>query len=197
VDPEFPPEPLWGRLNGRLWHATSLVALRQIFGDGRIEPSAQSKYPESFSQKMNGISLFDFGPTSRHDWGQYNNWSRWFGHEWRSNLSVWLQINRDSLRQKLWDAEASRIENKRMGYPKFIPGVEACHVGPIPFNCIQAILLVPEQDRASFLEASPNRENLFEWIERFKTSLPPVEKHPMEIAVEKRRAALRGERSSH
>lgn len=102
------------------------------------------RYNNSFSKTLGGVSLMDFGPTSTSASSQFKNWAGWMGDQQECRVAVWLEIDRDIVAENLLDAEAAR-RLWHLQYPctQFIPGVEACHQGPIPLGAIVSILLGP------------------------------------------------------
>jgi hypothetical protein len=70
------PLPLWQILDGRLWHATGAAGLVGIIASGTVRV-LRDRYNGSFAKLPDAVSLFDFGPTARDDWQQFDNWSGW------------------------------------------------------------------------------------------------------------------------
>ena len=137
-DPGCGPEA-WAVLDGRLWHATSVDAVRGIQQDGFITPG--NRYRGSFVSARGWVSLFDFGPSARDEWNQWHNWAQWFGATHDADLSAWLEIDREAGEKDIVDAEALRVlwnqeVDRRVGLGSgepwqgtIIPGVEAGYRG--------------------------------------------------------------------
>ncbi|RYD62193.1 MAG: hypothetical protein EOP84_34855, partial [Verrucomicrobiaceae bacterium] len=122
------PSGLWAILDGGLWHATSSDHLADIIQDGVIKVIA-GRYENSFAKLHDAVSLFDFGPAARDGWGQFDNWSGWFGYKQDCRVAVWLQIDRDATASTVLDAGQSHHRWQDHRTRRFIPGVEALHVG--------------------------------------------------------------------
>lgn len=116
--------------------------LRGIRRDGVITPG--TRYKGAFVSARGWVSLFDFGPSARDEWGQWNNWAQWFGATRDAKLSAWLEIDRiageseiieaEALRM-LWRQEVDRRVEIGAGGPwrgTIIPGVEGAYQGSLP-----------------------------------------------------------------
>ena len=125
-------EDLWEHLDGRLWHATARDDLHGIIADEEIRVAVGDRYAGAFSRNLSGVSLFDFGPASEDVPNQFHNWCGWFGHQQKARVAVWLEIDRASVIESHMDAKVAREAWKQDLSATFIPGVEACHKGPIP-----------------------------------------------------------------
>ena len=160
-DPGCGPEA-WEILSGGLWHATSLNGLLGIIEDGVIRPG--EKYKSSFAGARKWVSLFDFGPTARDEWGQWKNWNQWFGSaeldneccrwenfkQWcdKTYFSAWLEIDREAGASKVVEAEALRrcwdkAPEKSSGETwlgQYIPGVEGAFKGNLPTCLVMRVV---------------------------------------------------------
>lgn len=149
-NPEGVGPALWAVLDGRLWHATSPGGLSGILRDGEIK-SLKGRYDNSLCKMLDGISLMDFGPTATDQPLQASNWCRWFGHEQRSRVAIWIEINRQAVAEKLLEAQAARgLAGQGHHARRLIAGVEACHRGPIPVAAFVGILCIDSCDRSVF-----------------------------------------------
>lgn len=190
------PEPLWSHLDGQLWHATDGNGLCGIITDGEIKVAFGNRYVGSYCRNQGGVCLFDFGPVSENINNQFNHWCGWFGHQQRARVAVWLEIERTSVRKNLEDAmetrEAlSRFMDKRRIEGKtdepgiqLIPGVEACHSGPIPSTSIVGVLLVDQHDRNRIRDLGKPDESTVREIAEFESTLPPYEEDPIILALQ-------------
>ena len=143
------PNMLWEALDQRLWHATGLDGLQGIVTSGEIA-IAGARYKNSLCRYLNCVSLFDFGPSAVNDWGQFNNWSAWFGHEQNSRVAIWLEVDREAVADDLYDAgELHQIWKEHLS-KRFIPGVEAGHKGPIRLCALKGALLVDRHNKVNF-----------------------------------------------
>ena len=176
------PDALWEALNCRLWHATSTEGLKSIVKTGEIRIG--NRYENSLCRHLGCVSIFDFGPTAK-DYDQYRNWNAWFGHEQKSRVAVWLEIDRDSAFNKVYDAETIRTiwhENK-LYKKRLIPGAEAGHRGVIPLSVLKGALLIDQHDLNRFQYFEGVNEILLCRVANFEKSLPPPPPtHPLEIA---------------
>ena len=169
------PYKLWKRLKGRLWHATKREALGCILADGFVRAAIGSRYTNSFCRHLGGVCLFDFGPTATNVVAQFKNWSGWFGFQQEARVAVWLEISREAASNNLMGGESllakwSTPENRSY---QIIPGVEACHLGPIPVNCICSIVLISHYDRKTFLDLGPIQSDSLDRFDEFEGLLPP------------------------
>ena len=142
-------EALWSMLDGRLWHATKRDCLIGIISDIEISVGVGHEYENSFCRSEGSVCLFDFGPTARDYPNQFHNWCGWFGHRQCVRTAVWLEIDRDRVKSNLSDAETSHDiweETRSKRSKRFIPGVEACHKGPIPIAAVIGALLIDRYD---------------------------------------------------
>jgi len=189
------PEMLWSQLDGRLWHATSRDRLKSIIADKEIRVAVGDRYTGSFCRDNGAVCLFDFGQNSIEFPGQSHNWLGWFGHQQNARYSVWLEIDRALVLESLQDATATHaawravidrgnVEDET-DPPKtmIIPGVEACHRGPIPIKAISGVLLIDRYDQDQIqLIGKPGR-NTFRDIDVFEAKLPPHDDNPLVAAL--------------
>ncbi len=176
------PEALWSQLDGRLWHATRRDGLHGIVADKEIRVAVGNRYVGSFCRNQGSVSLLDFGPTSEDIPNQFHNWCGWLGHL--------LEIDRESVLESLMDAKAAREAWKRlmdqrhaegkMHEPGILinPGVEACHIGPIPIAAVADVLLIDQHNWNVFQRfGKPNNETI-QQIDAFEATFPAHEDDP-------------------
>ena len=181
------PDHLWAVLNGRLWHATGPDALKGILADGEIR-IVGDRYDNSFCRQLGCVALLDFGPTAVNDWGQFKNWSGWFGDQQQARVAVWLEIDRSAAAENVIDAGALHRKWKDNLSKQIIPGVEAGHFGPVPVGCIGAILLIDRYERSTFELLAGIDEGPLRRLEDFERSLPAApDPDPLVAAMEARR----------
>lgn len=166
------PETLWSRLDRRLWHATERKSLSGIISDGEIRVGVGVRYRNSFCRCQDAVSLFDFGPTAVDDWGQFKNWDGWFGHQQESRTAIWLEIDRTKAIDHLLDARAAHKKSRETLHRQIIPGVEACHKGPIPLASVVSALLIARDKREVFQQCDVLNAEIFQQIEAFELKLP-------------------------
>ena len=180
-DPDDLPDSLWEVINERLWHATSTKGLKGILEAGEIKIG--NRYKKSLCGHLGCVSLFDFGPTAIDCEGQFKNWWGWFGHQQKSRLAVWLEIDRDATIDKVYDAGEIYTIWKDGLHKLFIPGVEAGHKGPIPFQALKSALLIYRYDLERFERFEKVDEALIRHAIDLKKSLPPPPPpHPLKMA---------------
>ena len=179
------PKALWSQIDGRLWHATACEGLHGIINDREIRAAVGNRYVGSFCRNQGYVSLFDFGPASDDNSSQFNNWSRWLGHEQGTSVAVWLEIDRARVHERLMDPKATRealkqLMDQRRAEDKLhepgitvIPGVEACHKGPIPLAATADILLIYQHDRELFRRIGKPNIDTVQQVDAFEASLPP------------------------
>ena len=172
------PEALWEDLDGRLWHATARDDLHGIIADEEIRVAVGDRYVGSFSRNQGGVSLFDLGPTSEDVPNQFRNWCGWFGHQQEARVAVWLEIDRASVLENLMDAKAMREASKQDLSGMFIPGVEACHKGPIPLAAAADVLLIYRDDWNQFQRLGKPNNDTIQQVDAFEASLPPHKDDP-------------------
>ena len=105
------------------------------------------RYGNSFCRHLDCVALLDFGPTAVDDWGQFKNWSGWFGDQQQARVAVWLEIDRRAAAENVIDAGALHRKWKDNCSKQIIPGVEAGHRGPVPVGFLR--------DRADRYGAEP------------------------------------------
>jgi hypothetical protein len=172
------PEDLWEHIDEQLWHATARDGLDGIIADEEIRVAVCDRYAGSFSRKQGGGSLFDFGPTSEDVPNQFHNWCGWFGHQQRARVAVWLEIDRASVLESLMDAKAAREASKQDSGATFIPGVEACHKGPIPLAAVADVLLIDQHDWNLLRRLGQPNNDTIQQIDAFEATLPPHKDDP-------------------
>ena len=84
-----------------------------------------------------------------------------------------MEIDRAKSEEHLVDAAASRQISGESPGKTFIPGVEACHIGPVPLTAVVGALLVARDDRELFKECDEFPGEIFQCIEAFDCGLPP------------------------
>lgn len=187
------PEHLWSVLDGRLWHATGPEALKGILADGEIR-IVGDRYDNSFCRHLGCVALMDFGPTAVDDWGQFKNWSGWFGDQQQARVAVWLEIDRHAAAENVIYAAALHERWKENRSKQIIPGVEAGHCGPVPVGCIGTILLIDRFERSTFELLVGIDEGPLRRLEDFERSRPPApDPDPLVAAMEARRKRQRTE----
>ena len=132
-----------------------------------------NRYENSLCRHLNGVSLFDFGPTAVDGWGQFNNWLGWFGSQQNASVSIWLEIDRYATLNRVHDAGTLHGIWKEHRSKRFIPCVEACHQGPIPLIVLKSALLIDRYDRGNFEWYERVDETLIGRVGHFENSLPP------------------------
>jgi hypothetical protein len=164
---------LWAALDGRLWHATGPSEFAGILADGEIRVFA-NRYLNSLCKAYGAVSLLDFGPSAT-DCDQFNNWVGWMGHQQKSRFAVWLEIDRAAVSPNLYDAEATLALNRDASFPcQLIPGIEACHRGPISVAAIRSVLLIDQHfDHARFEECPFTPDIIPGLLADFERSLRP------------------------
>ena len=184
------PEALWSQLDGRLWHATKRDGLHGIVANKEIGVAIGNRYVGSFCRNQGGVSLFDFGPTSEDIPNQFHNWCGWFGHQQGARVAVWLEIDRIGVRESLLDAKATRealrmLMDRRRADDKIhepgitiIPGVEACHNGPVPITAVIGVLLIDQHHRHLFQRMGKPDNDTIQQIDAFEATLPAHEDDP-------------------
>jgi hypothetical protein len=172
-------DALWAELDGRLWHATSPAGLEGILTSGEIRITSR-RYAGSLCLSLNGVCLFDFGPSAAVVERQLNNWYGWFGQQQNCRVSAWLEIDRDAVRLALRDAGQIRVLGRTTPGRLYIPGVEACHVGPVPMEALRSVLLIDRHDLERFMRVPLQLDAFRATLARFEASLPPPPpEHPM------------------
>ena len=182
------PEQLWKRLDGLLWHATEASGLSKILADGEIRPGVGDRYKNAFCRGLGSVSLFDLGPTAVDVEGQFSNWAGWFGHQQNARFAIWLEIDRAGASDDLLDAGAARRKWHEKQCKQIIPGVEACHRGPIPVALVGTVLLIARDNREMVEECEGLQTGISEIIANFERKLPAS---PPDSIVEMLRAGRR------
>lgn len=138
-----------------------------------------NRYVGSFCRHHDGISLFDLGPNSEDVGDQFRNWCGWFGHQQQARVAVWLEIDRARVHESLLDAKAAREVWKASMHRTFIPGVEACHRGPIPISAVAGVLLIDQHNRNLFRRLDGIDDSAVREIDDFEETLPVHEDDPL------------------
>jgi hypothetical protein len=171
-NPGLPPA-LWEILDKRLWHATGSKELAGIVADGEIRVFGD-RYKNSLSKALGAVSLMDFGPTAV-DFDQFINWCGWLGHQQKSKVAIWLEIDREAVAANLHDAKATCDISRTDLRKQVIPGVEACHRGPIPIGAVISCLMIDrDHDHARFEIVKMARGNIMGSVARFEQTLSPA-----------------------
>jgi hypothetical protein len=166
------PSELWELLNGKLWHATGRSQLDGIIRDGEIR-IFRNRYNNSVCKAHEAVSLFDFGP-SASDHHQFDNWAGWLGHQQKSRVAVWLEIDRQRISEYLYDASGALALRGSNFSQNIIPGVEACHKGSISTDAIKSVLLIDQHHgHAKFKECSWASAGITGALLEFEQSLLP------------------------
>ena len=188
-------ESLWSLLDGRLWHATSRQGLRGIVADKEIRVAVGDRYTGSFCRNQGSVCLFDFGPASDDNSNQFNHWCGWFGHQQDARVAVWLEIDRASVHKSLMDPKAARealnqLMVQRRAEDKthepgiqIIPGVEACHKGPVPVAAVASVLLIDQHNRNLHQRLDKPNDGTIQQIDAFEATLPAHEDDPLVQAI--------------
>jgi hypothetical protein len=128
----------------------------------------------SLARLVDGISLFDFGPSATSFDSQFRNWSGWFGQQQECRVPIWLEIDRNSVADKLIDAGAFHsLWRENHLSSRVIPGVEACHRGALPTSAVTAGLLIDRYDYGRFRRRAAPIDDLLERLDEFERALPP------------------------
>lgn len=174
------PDALWAILDGRLWHATSPAGLQGIMSDGAIRIVGH-RYASSFCRAADSVSLLDFGPAAAHFEHQFDNWFGWFGRQQDCRIPVWIEIDRSAVAPNLLDAGEARqrwrAQLAAQPVPfgmQIIPGVEACHRGPLPISSIRSVLLIDRHDHSHFRQTSGELKEVLDAFAVFERDLAPA-----------------------
>ena len=167
------PAALWAALDGRLWHATGPSELAGILSDGEIRIFG-NRYTNSLSKAYGAVSLFDFGPSATNC-DQFLNWVGWMGHQQKSRVAVWLEIDRAHVSDNLYNAEATLRLSREVNFSRqLIPGVEACHRGAISVGAIASVLLIDrDYEHADFKQCAMALDSIADTVADFERRLPP------------------------
>ena len=177
------PDALWSQLDGGLWHATNRDGLNGIVTGKEIKVAMGNRYVGSFCRHHGGISLFDLGPNSEDVEGQFHSWRGWFGHHQQARVAVWLEINRAHVHEGLLDAKVAREAWKASMHRTFIPGIEACHRGPIPISAVAGVLLIDQHKRNLLRRLDRIHDRTLREIDAFEETLPAHEDSPLVKAL--------------
>ena len=167
------PDVLWKMLDQRLWHATGRDGLCGIITTDQIMTTGD-RYKNSLCHHLGYVSLFDFGPSARDDWGRFQDWQGWFGQRQKSRVAIWLEIDRSIGTDNIYDAEQMRIIWRKQHSSKLlIPGVEAGHKDPIPLRTLKGALAIDRYNLHVFERYEEVNDGLLLRISEFENSLPP------------------------
>ncbi|WP_299567516.1 hypothetical protein [uncultured Sulfitobacter sp.] len=154
---------LHSRLHGGLWHTTrpdrllSIVEAQAILVEPDIHDRDRSNTangPKNYpiSRTIGGISLFDFNGLHPESYEKQFPVSSWhffvpYVRSWQG--SVWLEIERDVVREQLVSSEALLQKWKKEGFHghNILPGLEAAHVGDLPISAIRSAFLTWDDGR--------------------------------------------------
>ena len=93
------------------------------------------------------------------------------------------------------DAKAARDASKQDSGATFIPGVEACHIGPIPLVDVADVLLVDQHDWNLSRRLGKPSNDTIQQIDAFEATLPAHEENPLMKALRAGRRRARGKPS--
>lgn len=160
-----------------LWHRTSVPFLKKIFEVGEIRPNDgcyEYSYPQSknsLSQRLNGISLFDFD--TRPVENILDHECKWvsFMHD-KQPLTVLIRLDRNKLNpeniiQPWINHDSFKIASTPYGdtyIPMHIPEVEVIHKGTIPIVAFNEFFLVTQLTDFKYItvDHSKNSMNIIE-----------------------------------
>lgn len=143
---------LLARLDGRLWHATSVAGLEGILREGIIRPDATTRHHAAYVRSIGAVSVFDLAEPDSGISIIASHWSHWCRGEIAT--PYWLEIDRAAVAGQYLDPrETLRRWRKRPepdGTPetRLIANIEAAHVGPIPIASIIDIVAVDDGRQA-------------------------------------------------
>ncbi len=118
-----------------------------------------------------------------------------------------MEIDRASVLESLMDAKAAReacrlLMDQRHAEGKMyesgitiIPGVEACHKGPIPVAAVAGVLLIDQHNRKLFRQLGKPDNDTIQQIDAFEATLPAHEDDPTVQALLAGRRRARAEPS--
>ena len=169
------PENLWKVLDGRLWHATSTSGLQGILESGEIRITG-TRDMNSFCRHLNCVSLFDFGNTEADVITLAKvNCYRWFGTQQDESAGIWLEIDRQTTTQDVYNAECLRnMWKSTRSNKKIIAGVEAGHQGPVPIAELKSAVVIGQDGQNwLFRHYEEVDESLIGRVASFNETLPP------------------------
>lgn len=154
---------LHDRLYGGLWHTTrpdrvlSIVASQSILVEPDIDDrerwntaNGPRNYP--IARAIGGVSLFDFCEFDSENYDQrfpLSSWRTFVPHvqSWRG--SVWLQIDRDVVKNQLMSSDTLLRKWKYEGFHShnILPALEAAHIGDLPVSAINSAFLTWDDGR--------------------------------------------------
>ncbi|WP_414898535.1 hypothetical protein [Rhodovulum sp. YEN HP10] len=154
---------LHSRLHGGLWHTTrpdrllSIVEVQAILVEPDIhnrERSNTANGPKNYpiSRTIGGISLFDFDgfdPESYEKQFPVSSWHFFVPYVRRWQGAVWLEIERDVVREQLVSPTAllRKWKEERLYGHNILPALEATHVGDVPTSAISSAFLTWDDGR--------------------------------------------------
>ena len=152
------PEELWNKLDGRVWHATSLRRAKAILKCSEIR--VQEDGYHGLNKYKGRICVFDFGNTSRDCFSQ-GHWSEWCGYQQaisegndaKVKIGVWLEVKVELLDKKFYTAkevgeESQALINSGNGkHSRHIPGCEGGIEGRIAVEAIGEGLAITQADK--------------------------------------------------
>lgn len=154
---------LHDRLHGGLWHTTrpdrllSIVESRAILVEPNIDDRERSNTangPKNYpiSRTIGGISLFDFHgfhPESYESHYQVSSWHFFVPYVRSWQGSVWLQIEREVVREQLVspDALLRKWKDEGLHSHNILPALEAAHLGDLPISAISSAFLTWDNGR--------------------------------------------------
>ena len=143
-------------LAGGLWHVTSPDRFASILRDGAILPNPRiadserwgtargsAGYP--YVRSISGVSLFDFLNFDENSYSEaypVSNWAAFVPcpREWPE--AVWIELHRHLLGDRLIDGpKLLRQWKAERSSRRFMPLIEAAHVGPIPVSMFRRALI--------------------------------------------------------
>jgi len=147
--------------SGRLWHTTSEERFRSILSAGAILPEPPLPDADRWStacgpagyplvRHLGGVSLFDL--RGFPGWDAYKE--RYPSSSIRSfvpirdgwNSAVWIEIDREAVSPGFLSVEAVRREWSSQMQRRFMPMIEAAHLGPVPVGAFRRCILVSRGD---------------------------------------------------
>ncbi len=133
-----------------LWHTTHLARFTRILGDGAILPEPNipesERWGMSYVRSLGGVSLFEFKgfePVSYSKEFPLSSWAEFVPFRSVWNSSVWIEIDRERVLQKLVSG-FNLLEQWKAGkvYKRLMPHIEAAHLGPVSKNAFKRAFFV-------------------------------------------------------
>lgn len=150
---------IWPVLRGRnaVWHRTDISGLRGILRRGVILPNSENEFPSkhpgqsahSVGRKLGAVSTFDFDTLDRQSvFRSASHWQRFLLH---FDPTIFIRLN-PAIRSRaefigvdavLPDEVMRGLKEGEVPFIRVhIPYVEAYHIGPVPADLIDGILLI-------------------------------------------------------